>query len=35
MCKLFETILELFVPMVMADIINIGIRNHNGGYILK
>ena len=35
LCKLFEAILELFVPMFMADIINILIRNNNDSYILK
>lgn len=35
LCKLIEAILELFVPMFMADIINILIRNNNGSYILK
>ena len=35
LCKLFEAILELFVPMVMADIIDVGVKNSDGGYVLK
>lgn len=35
LCKLFEAILELFVPMVMADIIDVGVKNGDGGYVLK
>ena len=35
LCKLFEAILELFVPMVMADIIDVGVQNGDGGYVLK
>lgn len=33
--KLFEAILELMVPLVMAKIIDIGIRNSNIPYIMK
>lgn len=32
--KLFEAVLELFVPLIMADIIDIGIRLGDVGYIL-
>ncbi len=36
LCKLFEAILELFVPMVMANIIDVGINTlHDGGYVLR
>ena len=33
LCKLFEAILELFVPLVMADIIDTGIANRDAGYV--
>ncbi len=33
-CKLFEAVLELIVPLVMADIIDIGVKNKDGGYVL-
>lgn len=33
LCKLFEAILELLVPLVMASIINNGVRNGNSGYV--
>lgn len=36
LCKLFEAILELLVPLVMADIIDTGINTlHDGGYVLR
>lgn len=35
LCKLFEAILELLVPIVMANIIDIGVKNSDTGYILK
>lgn len=35
MCKLFEAILELLVPLVMASIIDEGIRKNNPDYILR
>lgn len=36
LCKLFEAILELLVPMVMANIIDVGINTlHDGGYVLR
>lgn len=36
LCKLFEAVLELLVPLVMADIINVGINTlHDGGYVLR
>lgn len=36
LCKLLEAILELFVPLVMANIIDIGImERHNAGYVLR
>ncbi len=34
-CKLFEAVLELIVPLVMADIIDIGVKNKDGGYVLR
>ncbi|MEE1010759.1 MAG: ABC transporter ATP-binding protein [Acutalibacteraceae bacterium] len=33
--KMFEAILELFVPLVIAEIIDTGIGNSDNGYILK
>ena len=33
--KLLEASFELFVPLVMAKIIDIGIRNQDVGYIIK
>lgn len=36
LCKLFEAILELFVPMVMANIIDVGINTlHDSGYVWR
>lgn len=35
LCKLFEAILELFVPLVMASIIDVGIANRDAGYVLR
>lgn len=35
LCKLFEAILELLVPIVMASIIDIGVKNRDSGYVLK
>ncbi len=35
LCKLFEAVLELFVPLVMAGIIDNGILKNDTGYILK
>lgn len=35
LCKLFEAILELFVPLVMADIIDIGVKNKDTAYVFK
>ena len=34
-CKLFEAILELLVPLVMANIIDIGVKNDDGEYVFK
>ena len=33
LCKLFEAILELFVPLVMARVIDVGIANRDAGYV--
>ncbi len=33
--KMLEASFELFVPLVMAQIIDVGIKNQDGGYILK
>ena len=33
--KLLEACFELIVPLVMADIIDVGIKNQDIGYILK
>lgn len=35
LCKLFEAILELLVPLVMASIIDVGVKNGDSGYVLK
>lgn len=35
LCKLFEAVLELFVPLVMAKIIDNGILKNDSGYVLK
>lgn len=36
LCKLFEAILELFVPLVMANIIDVGIKEKQDvGYVLQ
>ncbi len=35
LCKLLEAILELFVPLVMANIIDVGIANRDAGYVWK
>lgn len=35
LCKLLEAILELFVPLVMADIIDVGIYNRDTGYVWR
>lgn len=35
LCKLFEAILELIVPLVMADIIDNGVTNGDKGYVLR
>lgn len=34
-CKLLEAIFELIVPLVMADIIDIGVQNGDSGYVLR
>lgn len=36
LCKLFEAVLELFVPLVMANIIDVGINQlHDKGYVIR
>src|SRR5699024_8818646 len=35
LCKLFEAILELLVPLVMENIIDIGVKNGDSDYDLK
>lgn len=35
LCKLFEAILELLVPLVMANIIDVGVKNSDRDYVLK
>lgn len=35
LCKLFEAVLELIVPLVMANIIDVGVANKDTDYILK
>ncbi|MCQ4023104.1 MULTISPECIES: ABC transporter ATP-binding protein [unclassified Ruminococcus] len=34
-CKLLEAIFELIVPLVMADIIDIGVSSGDAGYVLR
>lgn len=34
-CKLIEAILELFVPLVMASIIDDGVKNGDSAYVIK
>lgn len=34
-CKLLEAIFELIVPLVMADIIDVGVKSGDSGYVLK
>lgn len=34
-CKLIEAILELLVPLVMAEIIDIGVKNGDSGYVIR
>lgn len=34
-CKLLEAIFELIVPIVMANIIDYGVANHDGAYVIK
>ncbi|MCD8025848.1 MAG: ABC transporter ATP-binding protein/permease [Clostridiales bacterium] len=35
LCKLFEAILELLVPLVTASIIDVGVKNGDSAYVLK
>lgn len=35
LCKLTEAIFELIVPLVMAQMIDVGIKNRDNGYILR
>ena len=35
LCKLLEAVFELIVPLVMANIIDVGILNRDTGYILR
>lgn len=35
LCKLIEAILELLVPLVMAKIIDVGVKNGDAGYVIK
>lgn len=35
LCKLFEAILELIVPLVMANIIDTGVKNGDTAYVVK
>ena len=35
LCKLFEAILELLVPLVMANIIDVGAKNGDTAYVFK
>ncbi len=33
-CKLIEAIFELFIPLITADIIDTGVKNHDAGYVM-
>lgn len=35
LCVAFETLFELIIPMIMADIIDVGVANGNQAYILE
>jgi ATP-binding cassette subfamily B protein len=35
LCKLFEAVLELLVPLVMASIIDVGVKNGDTNYVFK
>lgn len=35
LCKLFEAVLELFVPLVTASIIDVGVKRGDADYVLK
>ncbi|MDO5601952.1 MAG: ABC transporter ATP-binding protein [Oscillospiraceae bacterium] len=35
LCKLAEAVLELFIPLLMAQIVDVGIPAGDGGYVLK
>ena len=34
LCVAFETLFELIIPMIMADIIDVGVANGDQAYIL-
>lgn len=34
-CKLLEAIFELIVPLVMADIVDVGVKNGDRGYVFR
>lgn len=34
-CKLIEAVFELLIPLITADIIDNGVRNHDVGYVLQ
>lgn len=34
-CKLLEAIFELIVPLVMADIIDVGVASGDTGYVIR
>ena len=33
--KLLEATLELFVPLIVASLIDVGIANHDANYVIK
>ena len=35
LCVAFETLFELIIPMIMADIIDVGVANGDQAYILE
>lgn len=35
LCKLIEAIFELFIPIITANIIDVGVKNGDTGYVLK
>lgn len=34
-CVILEGVFELIIPLLMANIIDVGVKNHDTGYILQ